>query len=111
MDRRSLIKNAGIAGVLATGIAPAMPAFLMSERRSMDGYSCYLVRRMMQWRLHDCLQDAGASRQCLYLRQKGFRKKPHSVRLFHYSFCACMKRSKVASVKRNHRFWSERNLE
>ncbi|MEO8655163.1 MAG: twin-arginine translocation signal domain-containing protein, partial [Ramlibacter sp.] len=26
MDRRSLIKNAGIAGVLATGIAPAVHA-------------------------------------------------------------------------------------
>jgi hypothetical protein len=28
-----------------------------------------------------------------------------------YSFCDCMKRSKVASVKRNQRFWSARNLE
>jgi hypothetical protein len=27
-----------------------------------------------------------------------------------YSFCDCMKRSNVASVKRNHRFWSARNL-
>jgi hypothetical protein len=26
------------------------------------------------------------------------------------SFCDCMKRSKVASVKRNHRFWSARNF-
>ncbi len=26
MDRRSLIKSAGIAGVLAAGVAPAVPA-------------------------------------------------------------------------------------
>jgi hypothetical protein len=28
----------------------------------------------------------------------------------HHSFCDCMKRSNVASVNRNQRFWSERNF-
>jgi hypothetical protein len=62
------------------------------------------------------LQKAGTTPRGMYLRKRSFNKNAAQRAAFSwkavaaYSFWLCMKRSKVASVKRNHRFWSERNL-
>ncbi len=66
--------------------------------------SLAVVSSREDFHLQEC---AHAGRTKKSPAERGLDPKLEAV----YSFCVCMKLSKRASVKRNHRFWSLRNAE